>query len=333
MTRQLAAICGLVLSASLALAGQPAKVKEYDLASGNVTGDVVKGPRTIRAKGLNALRYDYRFNSAIAFSQPVDLWSKLVEIAAPPAAPTAPQSGAATRLLALAGEKPNCNPTSSSSQITGEVVSHVCAARDLEWNVNTALDEIKGVQGTGKTVGELAKDYQDYSELVRRANEVTGLVSLAGKALSGFLATTTGDSVRTVKGIDDQLTDNSTFMQGKAAKWPNVSAMEALAKRAEARQGQLSQLKSTLDTYSSAMVSDIAAKLGVDAGTATEGAAKDYVKGGQKWLNDANTALDQARKLLASVTSDNGKIAAGLPDLQPGSQKYNAFTAAHEKRH
>lgn len=82
MTKSLVLSLGCLLWASAAIA-QP-KTKEYDLANANISGDILRCPRTVVAKNLNVLRYDYKFTGVISFSQPADLWSKLTSIASPP---------------------------------------------------------------------------------------------------------------------------------------------------------------------------------------------------------------------------------------------------------
>lgn len=56
--------------------------KIYDLATGAVSGDRVRGPRRIIAKNLNTLRYNYTLSRVVSITPSVDLWSKLLSVSA-----------------------------------------------------------------------------------------------------------------------------------------------------------------------------------------------------------------------------------------------------------
>src|SRR3982074_3174341 len=81
LTSQLAVtLVMLMATAAVATAQKPI---HYDLSAAVRKGEVVSGPRTIIADGLNPLRYDYKWNVEVKFDAAPDLWSKLLDIASP----------------------------------------------------------------------------------------------------------------------------------------------------------------------------------------------------------------------------------------------------------
>src|SRR6185312_8758232 len=185
MTKSLVLTLGCLLSASAAMA-QP-KTKEYDLANANISGDILRCPRTIVAKNLNVLRYDYKFNGAISFSQPVDLWSKLTSVATPPPLPSQPPRPSqpppppppvGVRPLP---PPPTCEQGLQASGVSDSAaIQHICAARRIEDTINGRNSTISGIATA------VATNYGKFTVLVGAANTATGEVKAGGNALKNF---------------------------------------------------------------------------------------------------------------------------------------------------
>src|SRR5260370_40755035 len=77
-------LAGLVLLAGLLsfvplFAQDTYPIKTYDLAASTYKGEQVRGPKTIKATNLSALRYDYSWDSSVTFVAGPRLWGSLVQ--------------------------------------------------------------------------------------------------------------------------------------------------------------------------------------------------------------------------------------------------------------
>lgn len=332
MDRSFVLTLGCLLWASVAVA-QP-KTKDYDLATANISGDVMRGPRRILAHNLDVLRYDYRFNGAISFSQAADLWSRLTSLAAP--APAAPPPAAPS----LRGAPPTakCEADLRAQGVSDALaIQHICAARQIEADVAQRNNQINTI------AKEVNDNNTSFARLVQDANCATETVKAGGNALKNFLLTSTGVPSQTISGINTQLQDNggtpcdapgtdSTFILGTKTRWPIPADVSALAASTAELQTRLDQQASTLPAFSTAKAAAIAGSqrdLQADVARLT-GVDRDAASKELQQLQNASDILPAAAAALTRSASQNNRISAGLPDLQQGGQKYNDFIAARD---
>lgn len=57
------------------------KTTTYDLSTGTVAGETLRGPRILSATGINTIRYDYEFGSSATYGTAPDLWAGLTALA------------------------------------------------------------------------------------------------------------------------------------------------------------------------------------------------------------------------------------------------------------
>jgi hypothetical protein len=194
---------------------------------------------------------------------------------------------------------------------------------------------------------------------VQAANCATGVVTAAGKALTDFLATTTGDATRTIAGVTAQLLDNggpapctqdatgaqdSTFVAGTKAQWPSLTAVSALALDAGRLQGVLDEEAKAFPTFSNTQAAAIAVleqDLQVDLAALKNGrrfgGSRQQAQASSQEVRDQLVAMEEAKgelkgavELLTWAVAENGRILTAVVDLQGTSQKFTAFRAAHD---
>ncbi len=328
----------LCLFSAFSVIAQP-KTKEYDLAAANISGDVMRGPRKIIAHNLNVLRYDYRFNGVVSYSQAVDLWSKLTSVSAP-----APPAGGGAGPAPPPDRAPQYNALTCQDNVhTNEHVSdaaaiqHICDARKVEAAVTDARVAMNTIVGRAN-VNNLA-----LASLVQNANCATETVRAGGNALKSFLLTTTGNPSQSVSGISSQLLDNggtpctapgtdSTFVLGTKAQWPDPATISNLAASSLLLKNQLDQQASMLPTFSTQETAAITRSQGdlqADAARLT-GTDKTAATNELQQLQNASDTLGAVAADLTKATSLNNQIQSGVTDLQQGGQKYTDFIAARD---
>lgn len=322
----LLAVSGLPLAAEL-------PPKKYDLGSGSSSGDVVRGPRTIVATNLNILRYRYRFNSAVTFSQAPDIWSRLTELAAPPTPekgpPPPPKSPPPP-------PPPPPVPETLATRITdSNVLKHIRDARRLELEVSQRAREVESIADAVDT------GHATFNEYVSQANTSTRAVKAAGKALTDFLRSTGSDARQAVSGIDGVLgyrdgetpQGETTFMVGIAAAWPEAGKVADLARTTAANQVKLDAQSGSFPAFASAQskaIGGLSRDLQADLAS-SPAEVKALVQNELDDLEQVSVQLDAASTKLTDAAATNAKVKAGLPDLQQGSQPQLDFTAARDQ--
>jgi hypothetical protein len=123
-------------------------------------------------------------------------------------------------------------------------------------------------------------------------------------------------------------------MLGTTATWPDISELAALASDTALNQGSLDSEANTFPQFSTDQAAAIASAqrdLQSDAGTASDPQSKAAISRALAQLLDATTDLTVGARLLSSATVANAKISGGLPEIQPGGQKYSDFVAARDQ--
>jgi len=323
------------------------KVKVYDLAAANYTGDEVGGPRTIRADNLNVLRYSYKFNLTITFSQPPDLWAKLQEVSTPspaaqPAEPkAAPQAASPlikAQLRAAAMRLPNVGP--EVTKLLDLADKAIDAADQAKDTANTAVqDATLGVTTrTNKDNSDLLKDASDAALAVKKVKD-------AGQSLVNLLQRSWTGPALQIGYINNELDATSIFMEGIGARWPKPGDISTLRWRAEGWKVELADRKTTftngLAAISGALVlakqnlatvrDDLSSQTGANAGEqdALRNKRDEVIKKIAE-VDDEITQLTNAAKLLDWAIGENQRVLAAIPDLEGTSSKYADFRTAQE---
>jgi hypothetical protein len=302
-----------ILTAVSATAGT--KVKEYDLAFGNISGETVRGPRTIIAHRLNVLRYNYKFNSVATYSQAVDLWSKLTEVAVPLAQTQVPKAEPGRT------KGPDVTKLQKNGVTDVPVIQHIAKASEITARIYGRCDGIQNL------AADVSQKYIDFSKLVTTANSRTGKVRAAGRELTSFLGNTTGDPAQTIDGIEKQLDANSIFSFGIAADWPNVSDIE------EATSTNQAKIDNEEGTYPAFMNGQSAAVAIAQRDLESDDSPKykAAISAALAALQDATATLTAAAAFLSLAKSQNARITAGLPEIRQDGQKYLDFVAARNQ--
>lgn len=349
MRRNVAVMLVVLLFSIMASAKDPKKLptKEYDLGSGTVTGDTLRGPRRVIAKNLNVLRYNYQFNSTVSFSQPVDLFSKLTGVAAPSSTPAPASTGGAGAPEAPGSLALSANCQDSSAQTP--LAQHLCQLSTVQNTIKQRFDIVNVL------AGRVATNFTTLTALITVANCDVGVVKGAGAALNNLLLASTGDPGQTVAGITTQLQNgggmpcgaganpgtDSTFIRGTKAEWPDFAAIANLTTGTADLQRQLDQQAATFPAFMADQTAAIAAfQRSLQEDLKPLSTKKNPTDDDKTNIQDINKSLvilkNAASQLqltadtLNSATAQNAKIASALPDLQTNGQKYNDFVAARD---
>src|SRR6266446_894698 len=355
MTRLVAVVVLVfVFSQESTFAQRVPKEKDYDLSSGNISGDIVRGPRRIVATHLNVLRYNYRFNSTISFSQTPDLWSQLATAAGtsnstpPPPAQVTQKETARSRAAAAPGApRQTCQQELTANKVNPKFTAALCNARTLAELVQQRVRNIQGM------VTQVLNKRGDLSSLITKANCETSVVAAAGRALTDFLKTTSGDPEPMMSGMRAQLADgggsdpctrgaasgDSLFISGTKADWINLADLADLQELSgnlkvlldqegkvypqftNDESAQIALLQRDLQSYLDSISSDKSAQAL---------ASRTEIQDELDSLTNAKSNLKVGQDLLTWATQENNNILAALPDLAEAGQKYTAFRAARD---
>lgn len=223
-----------------------------------------------------------------------------------------------------------CNPEGVHDSAA---IQDICAARKIEETIDKTNSDVSTIATAVTT------NYGTFTGLVEAANTAIEEVKAGGNALKNFLLTTTGIPSQTIAGICTQLTDDitdpcssqrpdSTFIVGIKASWPAAAGVSALAASTTDRQTQLDQ-QANFRTDTAVAIAKSQSDLQHDV-TRLTGADQTAALSELTNLQSASDELGTLADTLAKTTAQNKTIAAGLPDLQQGGQKYNDFIAARD---
>jgi hypothetical protein len=328
--------------------------RRYDLASSTVTGDVVRGPRTIVAENLDILRYDYKWNSTISFQAPPDLWTKLTTVtttppATPPAAPT--KAGKQPADLTQQAAQPRKGAKTPGKAPKVELP-------DTTVPIQRAEDRIHDTEVQITSVSDHRAEVKDNLGLIavqqNKANEGIQQVANAGKALSDFLSISSRRPEQIVSGINDQLKGagetspsaiDSIFIAGIKATWADLAALAAIRSSSQLLGALLADLKGQFASYVphqtaaleaskaelTALIQKIQEIAAQDPSQRAEAKAKtDLLTSEISRLGDEQDKLGQAARLLDWEVAANNQTVAALSDLDVSSSKYSTFRSAQE---
>jgi hypothetical protein len=282
----------------------------YDLSTAVRKGEIVSGPRTIIADGLNPLRYDYKWNVEVKFDAAPDLWSKLLDIASPGAMPAAgtPTKGAGFGTSKKPADNPSLEAlvseckTSAKAEyapLDGQLADTYCRAaarKEMARLKAQAAVELYQSVFTHRTQVVLQ---------INCANQASAAVGQAGRVLTGFVGENGHGANATIKGIDALLDPSSTpnptcpgvanytsdFMRGLKTTWPDLTGLRS--------QGE--NLKAKLDSERAAF----------DAFNAESSASLATLSGEIKVaVADLTAKLANAEKAINAKPSDKDKAAA-----------------------
>jgi hypothetical protein len=343
------------------------QIKVYDLGSSNFTGDQIRGPRRIRADNLNVLRYTYKFSNTIAFSQPVDLWSKLQAAAVPspaqaPAAP-APAAPPAPKVAPKAAPAAPGPKLSQSVQtlidkaekvVTPEAEAAVAAAGSAISAATGTVSPQAGCSAAQPLGLDVTKETNRQSDCLKdevsKETTAVNLVKAAGQSLVSLLQRSGAPPALLIAYITAELAvspaPGSSFVQGISASWPSFDDTETLLRSADAWKIELADRKTKFSadlTKVSGMLSsakkdlseteeslDVAAKTSTgDDQTALQKEA-DAVASEITSVDNEVTKLTSTANLLDWAIGENQRVLGVIPDLEQGSSKYNDFQTAQE---
>jgi hypothetical protein len=310
--------------------------KKYDLASSTITGDIVRGPRTITAENLNPLRYDYKWNNAITFQAAPDLWSKLTSINASTTT-QAPQTQP-SKAQGLSGER-----------IPPDIQNAIESARRLRSETDAQIKRV--------TDQKTAID-NNFNDLVAQqaiAGRATNQVSEAGKALTDFLSSSQKGPQDILTGIKDQLASttpgagtpaakDSVFVSGIKASWADQVTVARIHDSSQLLANQLDNLKSEFAAYIPRQTAQLESarkdltalrdKLQGQAKTASQiadlGSKIKPIADEVDALTAEETNLATTGALLDWEMKVNSQIVSASADLDVGSSKYIAFKTAQD---
>jgi hypothetical protein len=335
------------------------KEVSYDLRNQTYSGDIIRGPKTIVAKNLNILRYDYTANSKVSFSQPPDLWGKLTGIASPqskqsqltpttnpkttnPSAPGAPAPKPAGGKLAARA------PTTPSQAARDAVDKANKAILQANMAVNTVNAAIAGINDQSLNT-EIAKGFAAVQSKVSDANKATREVADAGEELLSFIRA--AEPGTTYQGIAGELAvspNESTFMGGVNAKWPSAEEIATLKVSTERWKSLVGNLKTAFDSARPSLAFDLSTAeqaLSAAKGVLDQKLQELQAPADQSALADANhqvaiasleiqtaqRALETTSIRVQSLTSDLGEMATALTGLDTTGDAYKSFQQAHAK--
>ena len=313
----------------------------YDMDSRKVSGDVVRGPRTIRANHLNVLRYDFQWNNTVSFGTAPDLWSKLTAITTssssnPPAPPAAPVTTKTAGAITIAPELQA--PIDQAEKLIADTEARVKNVTDNQKPIQNNVDDLRTQQ--------------------QAAARATAAVMNAGKALSDFVGASNGTSTLLIPGINDQLADtdvesipkpshDSLFMTGIKASWSDADRVKNIRDSSQTLSNQLDGLKTVFSTYvlqqtaalesSKSSLIAIATRLGQESTNAADARKVDIQKelgvlsDEQDKLKVAETDLAYANQLLVGwEITTNSQTLSAVADLDVSGTKYTAFRSAQD---
>jgi hypothetical protein len=333
------------------------KEKPYDLRDQTYSGEIVRGPKTIVAKNLNIVRYDYVANSKVSFSQPPDLWGKLTGIASPPnkqsavpPADTAKPKSTSPSAVAPAAPKP------AGGKAAAAVTAPSQAARDAVDQANKAIGEVNAainevntaIAGINNPVLDhwIADGFTALQRQVTTAKQSTKDVVDAGQELLSFVKASEPSAMRGK--IEEELANGSTFMTGVKAPWADVKEVAKLKTSADLMKLQVANLKSALDSARPSLTFDLktagqnlaAAKGVLDqkskelkalADQAVLSDAESRVGAASLELQKANVALNAATERVQTLASDIDEMTTALAALDTSSDAYKSFQQAQAK--
>jgi hypothetical protein len=209
------------------------KQEIYDLQDQTHTGDTIRGPKTIVAKNLNVLRYKYAANSKVTFSQPPDLFAKLMGIADPQsgqggAAVPGKTSGATDAdkaQMAVASAAKAVKPKVATKGTNQSGYSPVAQAMNdkvqkASDQAELAIEQVNAATGSFDNAlhDELTTAMASVKTLVQNANAASDKVAAGGQGLLSFLQTV--DASSTYDGIGREFAAQSKFAIALGAQWP-----------------------------------------------------------------------------------------------------------------
>jgi len=245
----------------------------YDLKNETYTGETVRGPKTIVAKNLNILRYNYTASSKVTFSQPPDLWSKLTGLASPQseqggtvpqktATPTAAEKALTQK--ATAAKAANVKPGVGAKVVAGNQPKYSAAVLTMNDKIQKAVDEAQQAidQVNAETDGfdqplhdELTAVAVAVKAQVVKANTATDNVAAGGQELLSFLKAV--DASSTYDGITKELSSDSKFMKGVNAEWPASSDIVNLKQAADLRKTRLASIQTDLSSKQASLTASL----------------------------------------------------------------------------
>ncbi len=229
---------------------------EFDLATGTYKGDVVSGPKTVQADGLNTIRYQYQFDSATTFQAAPDLWTGLTKLTPTsdsttiPAAQTPSPVANPAPAPAKAVSPPKPGPNNAHNLVAQRAVPDAFDAVAAIIQDSSKLRSkshtmhwqfVQDQNGFIAPVNSLHDMNLDLSILQIKANDQIALVAQAGAALKSYLTGSPNDTAGLVAVTESQLADtsgpdpmgktaiaDSTFVVGVKAAWPDQATITSL---------------------------------------------------------------------------------------------------------
>jgi hypothetical protein len=333
------------------------KEKAYDLNNQTYSGEIVRGPKTIVAKNLNIVRYDYVANTKVSFSQTPDLWGKLTGVASSPskqsaAPPPDTAKPKTTTPSALAPAAPNpaggkaIASTAGPSQAARAAVDQ---ANKAIGDANAAINQVNvAIAGINNPVldQEIADSFTSLQSQVKTAKQSTKQVADAGQELLSFVRAAEPSTMQS--NIEKELANDSTYMAGVKAPWADVNEVARLKESADLMKVQIANLKSSLDSSRPSLTFDL--KTAGQYLTAASGVLDQKLKelktpADQTALSDAesragaaslelqkaNLALNAATARVQTLASDIDEMTTALAALDTSSDAYKSFQQAQAK--
>src|SRR5260370_20621332 len=219
-------------------------IKTYDLAASTYKGEQVRGPKTIYATNLSALRYDYSWDSSVTFVAGPDLWNALTQVPTTSAAqgakdtsagkgaqPTAPGISPFEELVFIPA--PNCMDDPKLTTLPVATLVSLCEADSL---TTKGRQVIQLVRNENKQVRDnydkVVADRAQLNNLLAKANASLLAVADDGADLQSLLQESSITKSLLLDQINSRLRhdlDNacasdpshySVFMYGVKVCWP-----------------------------------------------------------------------------------------------------------------
>ncbi len=300
---------------------QPTERKIYYPESDRRSGETLRGPRTVIARDLNTLRYEYIFTSVATYQQTPDAWTKLTNINPIPQ-PSAPNVKAPS---GSAPSRPGGN--SRKAQLPQDIQDLIDRVITIE---NEDGQRIQTIDDDQRTVLD---NQSNLSASQRRANAALVSVDSAGANLISWLTNnTTGVADQLIPQIDARLAD-PIFLAGTTSTWPSFDEISTVRNSSEGLKISLSAFKPAFDrfvpkqTASLELVKhDILSKVdGLKKKTKPDTTSINALTETVDDIETEETRLTDAAALLQWETSQNDAILTALPELESASPKYATF--------